>query len=192
MTDIWRSFVAQRVIHQGHGILFHGRTVWQERNEHDLHRDFIDELPGYPQRTDARGTHGTVTRRRTIRFDDDGGLLSDSHPPRLGGPGRGNPAAVLVRRPPRPWRRFDMNMPNTMNPAQRPMTARPSHDLILWRSCSHSCPAVLSRNTPGCQGGRLCGGSSRRFAHQIRCSRRPVVAHTFGRLTVLVMAGLVV
>jgi hypothetical protein len=48
MTDIWRSFVAQRILQaKGHGILFHGPTVWQERNEHDLHRDFIDELPGY-------------------------------------------------------------------------------------------------------------------------------------------------
>ncbi len=48
MTDIWRSFVAQRILHAlGHGILFHKPTVWQERNEHDLHRDFIDEVPGY-------------------------------------------------------------------------------------------------------------------------------------------------
>ena len=48
MTDIWRSFVAQRVLHsRGLGVLFHGPTVWQERNEHDLHRDFIDEIPGY-------------------------------------------------------------------------------------------------------------------------------------------------
>jgi hypothetical protein len=48
MTDIWRSFVAQRVLQaKGMGILFHGPTVWQERNDHDLHRDFTDELPGY-------------------------------------------------------------------------------------------------------------------------------------------------
>ena len=48
MTDIWRSFVAQRILHElGHGVLFHKPTVWQERNEHDLHRDFLDELPGY-------------------------------------------------------------------------------------------------------------------------------------------------
>lgn len=48
MTDIWRSFVAQRILHErGQGILFHGPTVWQERNVHDLVRDFTDELPGY-------------------------------------------------------------------------------------------------------------------------------------------------
>jgi hypothetical protein len=48
MTDIWRSFVAQRVLQaKGCGVVFHGPTVWQERNDHDLHRDFTDELPGY-------------------------------------------------------------------------------------------------------------------------------------------------
>jgi hypothetical protein len=48
MTDIWRSFVAQRVAwEQGWSVLFHGPTVWQERNEHNLMRDFKDEVPGY-------------------------------------------------------------------------------------------------------------------------------------------------
>ena len=48
MTDIWRSFVAQRVMwEQGWGVLFHEPTVWQERNEHNLMRDFRDEVPGY-------------------------------------------------------------------------------------------------------------------------------------------------
>lgn len=48
MTDIWRSFVAQRIAWEyGWNVLFHGPTVWQERNEHDLMRDFADEVPGY-------------------------------------------------------------------------------------------------------------------------------------------------
>lgn len=48
MTDIWRSFVAQRIARaNGWGILFHEPTVWQDRNEHDLMRDFADEVPGY-------------------------------------------------------------------------------------------------------------------------------------------------
>jgi hypothetical protein len=48
MTDIWRSFIAQRIAWtNGWGILFHEPTVWQERNEHDLMRDFRDEVPGY-------------------------------------------------------------------------------------------------------------------------------------------------
>ena len=48
MTDIWRSFVAQRIAAaNGWHILFHEPTVWQERNAHDLMRDFADEVPGY-------------------------------------------------------------------------------------------------------------------------------------------------
>jgi hypothetical protein len=48
MTDIWRSFVAQRIAWEnGWSILFHGPTVRQERNEHDLMRDFADEISGY-------------------------------------------------------------------------------------------------------------------------------------------------
>lgn len=48
MTDIWRSFVAQRICWANNWhILFHSSTVRQERNEHDLMRDFSDEIPGY-------------------------------------------------------------------------------------------------------------------------------------------------
>lgn len=48
MTDIWRSFVAQRIAWTcDWNILFHNTTVYQERNEHDLLRDFEDEIPGY-------------------------------------------------------------------------------------------------------------------------------------------------
>ena len=48
MTDIWRSFVAQRIAYaNGWGILFHAATVFQERNAHDLMRDFAEEVPGY-------------------------------------------------------------------------------------------------------------------------------------------------
>lgn len=48
MTDIWRSFVAQRIAWTcGWPILFHKSTVWQERNNHDLMHDFKDEISGY-------------------------------------------------------------------------------------------------------------------------------------------------
>ncbi len=48
MTDIWRSFVAQRIAGaNGWGVLFTSPTVVQERNPHDLMRDFADEIPGY-------------------------------------------------------------------------------------------------------------------------------------------------
>lgn len=48
MTDIWRSFIAQRIAWTNNwGILFHEPTVWQERNDHNLMKDFKAELPGY-------------------------------------------------------------------------------------------------------------------------------------------------
>lgn len=48
MTDIWRSFVAQRIAYRnGWGISFHNATVFQDRNEHNLMRDFEEEIPGY-------------------------------------------------------------------------------------------------------------------------------------------------
>ncbi len=48
MTDIWRSFIAQRIAWTNSwGVLFHEPTVWQKRNDHDLMRDFRDEVQGY-------------------------------------------------------------------------------------------------------------------------------------------------
>jgi hypothetical protein len=48
MTDIWRSFVAQRIAWEcGWEITFHNATVYQERNDHNLLRDFELEIPGY-------------------------------------------------------------------------------------------------------------------------------------------------
>lgn len=48
MTDIWRSFVAQRCLWALGGVVtFHAPEVVQERNEHNLMRDFKDEVPGY-------------------------------------------------------------------------------------------------------------------------------------------------
>jgi hypothetical protein len=48
MTDIWRSFIAQIIAMQNQwGVLFSEPTVYQLRNEHDLMKDFNDEIPGY-------------------------------------------------------------------------------------------------------------------------------------------------
>lgn len=48
MTDIWRSFVAQRIAWEcGWPVMFHAPIMYQERNPHDLMRDFADEVPGY-------------------------------------------------------------------------------------------------------------------------------------------------
>jgi len=48
MTDIWRSFVAQRIAWENNwSLLFHEPNGEQARNPHDLMRDFADEIPGY-------------------------------------------------------------------------------------------------------------------------------------------------
>jgi len=48
MTDIWRGLIAQRCLWElGLGVVFHAAEVVQDRNEHDLMRDFSDEVPGY-------------------------------------------------------------------------------------------------------------------------------------------------
>lgn len=48
MTDIWRSFIAQRCLWElGFGVVFHGPEVVHERNFHDPMVDFEDEVPGY-------------------------------------------------------------------------------------------------------------------------------------------------
>ncbi len=48
MTDIWRSFVAQRIAWtNGWSLLFTEPDVYQERNEHNLMKDFADEVSGY-------------------------------------------------------------------------------------------------------------------------------------------------
>ena len=67
MTDIWRSFVAQRIaLENGWAVLFDEANVYQERNEHDLMRDFRDEVPGYLNNRGICETLGRVTMRRGI------------------------------------------------------------------------------------------------------------------------------
>ena len=59
MTDIWRSFLAQRIAWTcGWSVLFHEATVWQERNEHSILNDFKDEVSGYCN-------NGEIMRRLT-------------------------------------------------------------------------------------------------------------------------------
>jgi hypothetical protein len=48
MTDIWRSFVAQRCLWEmGGRVIFVGATTYQQRNKHNLLRDLEEEIPGY-------------------------------------------------------------------------------------------------------------------------------------------------
>jgi hypothetical protein len=64
MTDIWRSFVAQRCLWElGHGLTFHAPRVEQERNVHDLMKDFEDEVPGYLKNEQIARTLGALPLR---------------------------------------------------------------------------------------------------------------------------------
>ena len=48
MTDIWRSFVAQRCLWElDLGIVFHGPEMFQDRNVHNVLHDFEQEVQGY-------------------------------------------------------------------------------------------------------------------------------------------------
>ena len=51
--DIWKSFIAQRCLWElGYGITLHAPEVFQDRNQHDLDRDFADEVPGFTRNKD--------------------------------------------------------------------------------------------------------------------------------------------
>jgi len=48
MCDIWRSFIAQRILWTNDWHLsFHSSSAYQQRNEHDLIKDFEQEVSGY-------------------------------------------------------------------------------------------------------------------------------------------------
>jgi hypothetical protein len=48
MCDIWKSFIAQRCLWEmGCGLVFHAAEAVQERNYHNLMRDFEAEIPGF-------------------------------------------------------------------------------------------------------------------------------------------------
>jgi len=55
LTDIWRSFVAQRVAWEYNWkIAFHSPTAYQTRNEHDLSNDLNQELKGLLHNNDIK------------------------------------------------------------------------------------------------------------------------------------------
>lgn len=52
MCDIWKSFVAQRCLWAIEaGVVYHPPEAIQDRNFHDLLKDFEDEIPGYIKNT---------------------------------------------------------------------------------------------------------------------------------------------
>lgn len=72
MTDIWRSFVAQRIIWEnGWHLSFHSSTVYQQRNEHNLMRDFEDETSGYLNNTKIRNALDSLDLRSGVENHGD-------------------------------------------------------------------------------------------------------------------------
>jgi hypothetical protein len=76
MCDIWKSFIAQRCLWElNAGVTFHAPEVIQERNAHDLLKDFQDEISGYTRNAEfsqvlknttlASGRKNVVTNLRT-------------------------------------------------------------------------------------------------------------------------------
>ena len=48
MSDIWRSCIAQRICWENDWSILHSNsTVIHKRNDHNLMKDFKDEIPGY-------------------------------------------------------------------------------------------------------------------------------------------------
>jgi len=61
MTDIWRSFIAAHLLQQNHySLVFTQASAFQERNEHDLLKDFSDEVPGYTRNSSLAETIRSV------------------------------------------------------------------------------------------------------------------------------------
>jgi hypothetical protein len=68
MTDIWRSFIAQRCLWElGSGVVFHAPEVYQERNQHSLLRDFEAEVPGYLCNANIVNTLGGLSLRPGVK-----------------------------------------------------------------------------------------------------------------------------
>ncbi len=73
MTDIWRSFIAQRIAWTcGWSILFHDSTVRQKRNDHDLMHDFLDEISGYS------GNFGIVSALSSLHLKEGVSNISEN------------------------------------------------------------------------------------------------------------------
>jgi hypothetical protein len=73
MTDIWRSFVAQRIGWvNGWSILFREATVVQDRNDHSLMRDFADEVSGY------NGNRAIAARLDSLELAPGAAALTDN------------------------------------------------------------------------------------------------------------------
>jgi hypothetical protein len=73
MTDIWRGYIAQRVLHAiGGSLVFTAALARQDRNPHNLMSDFRDEIEGY---LGYRRFVSTLQETAVESADDVGGML---------------------------------------------------------------------------------------------------------------------
>ena len=69
MSDIWRSLIAQRICWiNGWSILFSNSTVTHKRNDHDLLKDFKDEIPGYLYNIEISNKLRTLKLKKGIKY----------------------------------------------------------------------------------------------------------------------------
>ena len=68
-TDIWRSLVALRIMSLNNkNILFFGSTMIQNRNDHNLINDFIDEIPMYRENKKIYDKLKKLKLKKGIKF----------------------------------------------------------------------------------------------------------------------------
>jgi hypothetical protein len=65
LTDIFRSLIAQRCLWElGFGVVFHPPQMIQDRNYHDLMKDFTDEISGYLRNAEIADALDALALRR--------------------------------------------------------------------------------------------------------------------------------
>jgi STELLO glycosyltransferases len=69
--DIWKSFIAQRCLWElGYGLTFHAAEVLQDRNRHNLDRDFADEVPSYTRNKEIANVLSQLELRSAAQIGD--------------------------------------------------------------------------------------------------------------------------
>lgn len=80
MTDIWRSFVAQSIAWANNWlILFHEPTVYQDRNEHNLMKDFEDEVVGYLHNQKIKETLSSLNLKPGLHYIGENMMICYEH-----------------------------------------------------------------------------------------------------------------
>ncbi len=77
MTDIWRSFIAQRILWTcDWNLAFHSSNVFQKRNDHNLLKDLEDEIQGYLHCELFMDTLRNVEMKKGVEYISENLILS--------------------------------------------------------------------------------------------------------------------